>query len=331
VLLLAMLLSTSACYLGHVAAGQLDLLRSSTPIEGVIGDPETPDATREGLELVLEARRFAASLGLEVDGQYTHYAEWPGDRLVTTVVATRPGEVSPADFWFPIVGSVPYKGYFASERANAEADALRVDGYDVCVSPVRAYSTLGWFSDPITGPMLRQDPGRVVETVIHELVHANIYAASQADFNESIATFIGEEARVAFFAQSEGSEGEARERQRIRTQRAYRDLLEATRQEIATLYAAEASAADRLASRRSVEETTRARIAALGGFLDPEAAARGARLNDACLALSGTYGVHIAGYERLMEERDLDLPALIRWARRAADSEDPLESLEAHP
>jgi predicted aminopeptidase len=330
-LLLAILLSTSACYLGHVAVGQLDLLRSSTPIDAVLEDPETPAATRAGLELVLAARHFAASLGLEVKGQYTHYAEWPGDRLVTTVVATRPGEVTPADFWFPIVGSVPYKGYFASERADAEAEALRADGYDVCVSPVRAYSTLGWFGDPITGPMLRQDPGQIVETVIHELVHANIYAAGQADFNESIATFIGEEARVAFFAEREGSEGEARERRRIRNHRAYRDLLEATRQEIASLYAAEAGPSQRQASRLRIDESARARIAALAGFVAPDALARNARLNDACLALAGTYGVHIGRYERLMEERDLDLPSLIRAARTAADSEDPLGSLAARP
>ncbi len=314
-----------------MAVGQLDLLRSSTPIESVLANPETPAATREGLELVLEARRFAASLGLEVEGQYTHYAEWPGDRLVTTVVATRPGEITPANFWFPIVGSVPYKGYFASERAGAEAEALRAKGYDVCVSPVRAYSTLGWFSDPITGPMLRQEAGRVVETVIHELVHDNIYASSQPNFNESLATFIGEEARVAFFGAREGEDARARERRRVRTSRAYRASLEATRQMIAALYAEETSPPERKRRRGQLELAARARITALEGLADPVAAARSARLNDACLALANTYGGLIERYERLRIERGLDLPTLIRAARSAADTPDPLGSLEAEP
>lgn len=315
------------CYLSHVAAGQLELLSSTTPIEALLHDPSTPEATRAGLDLVLRARRFATSLGLEVDGQYTHYAEWPGDRLVTTVVATRPGELDPVGFWFPIVGRVPYKGFFEPARAEDEADTLRADGFDVCLSPVRAYSTLGWFADPITGPMLRQTPGRLVETVIHELVHANVYAPNHASFNESIATFIGEEGRVAFFARHEGEVAGRRERARVRASRAYRALLEQTRSELAALYT-EGAAEPALASRRArLLAATRGRIQALSGLENPGAAAREARLNDACLALAGTYSAHLERYAVLVSERGLDLPSLIEQARRAASSPEPLTAL----
>ena len=323
------MLSTSACYLGHVAAGQLDLLRARTRIERVLAAPDTPDATREALGRVLEARRFAADLGLEVQGQYTHYAEWPGDRLVTTLVTTRPGELTPAGFWFPLVGRVPYKGYFAPERAAREAEALRAQGYDVCVSPVRAYSTLGWFSDPVTGPMLRQPAGRLVETVIHELVHATVFAPSQADFNESIATYVGEEGRIAFFAAHEGAAAEARERGRVRAARAYRAALEQARLALAALYGEEPSVRERADRRASVESAARARIAQVEGLADPAAAAHAARLNDACLALAGTYGAHIQRYAEIREARDLDLAAFIRSARDAAGRADPLAHLAA--
>lgn len=330
-LLLGTVLITPGCYLGHVAAGQLDLLHSSSPIESVLADPATPAATRAGLELVVEARRFAASLGLEVDGQYTHYAEWPGDRLVTTVVATRPGELDPAGFWFPIVGRVPYKGFFASERAEAEARALRSDGYDVCVSPVRAYSTLGWFADPVTGPMLRQRPERLVETVIHELVHASIYAPSHADFNESIATFIGEEGRVAFFAEREGVAAGERQRLRVEAARAYRRVLEEARSQLAALYAEGAQGVAQESHRSALIDATRNRIQSLPGLVDPDSTARKTRLNDACLALAGTYGAHIEAYAELVSAQALTLPALIERGREAAGTDAPLTSLGIEP
>jgi predicted aminopeptidase len=165
----------SGCYLGHVANGQVRLLWARTPVEEVANDSSTPPALLEQLARVAEVRRFAAELGLDVGDQYTSYAAWPGDALVTTVVATRPGEVEPLTSWFPIVGSVPYRGYFDVERAAAYADGLRADGLDVCVLPVRAYSTLGWFDDPLTGPMLRQEPPVLVETVLHDLLHVSVF------------------------------------------------------------------------------------------------------------------------------------------------------------
>ena len=121
--LLALLLLplTTGCYLSHLADGQLRLIRASKPVEEVLADPETPPVLREKLGLVEEARRFASELGLEVDDQYTRYAAWQGDRVVTTVVATEPGSVEPQGFWFPIVGTVPYKGEVAKLVINLMA------------------------------------------------------------------------------------------------------------------------------------------------------------------------------------------------------------------
>ena len=152
------------CYYGHLASGQLRLVLGRDSVDDVVADPATPLHVREQLALVDTARGYAAELGLDVGGRYTSYVAWPGDRVITIVVATRPGEVEAAGFHFPLVGRVPYKGFFEIESAEHEAERLRADGLDVCVLPVRAYSTLGWFDDPLTTPMLEQ-PGdaRIIE------------------------------------------------------------------------------------------------------------------------------------------------------------------------
>ena len=111
----------------------------------------------------------AGRAGLDVGERYTSYVDWPGDRIVTIVVATKPGHVEPTGWRFPIVGRVPYKGFFDVEKADAEAEHQRSRGNDVCQVPVPAYSTLGWFDDPITAPMLRGGDEQTVETVLHEL------------------------------------------------------------------------------------------------------------------------------------------------------------------
>src|SRR5690606_7040703 len=157
----------------------------------VLADPRTDAALRERLALVAPVLEYAREIGLDVGSQYTTYADWPGDRVVTAVVATRPGEVDPAGFWFPLVGRVPYKGFFSLERALREAEALAADGLDTCLVPVSAYSTLGWLPDPVTGPLARRGAAALVETLIHELVHATVYVPGDATFNEGLATFVG--------------------------------------------------------------------------------------------------------------------------------------------
>ena len=123
-MLVLLTLGQGGCYYLHLASGQWRILRAQRAIDDVLADPETSGELRARLELVLAARRFAAELGLEVGEQYTSYVPWPDDRIVTSVVATRPGEVTPAGFDFPIVGHVPYKGFFERDRAEAEARAL---------------------------------------------------------------------------------------------------------------------------------------------------------------------------------------------------------------
>jgi predicted aminopeptidase len=329
-LLLVTTLSTSGCYLGHVTAGQIRLLRARQPIEDLLADPATPRELQLRLEIVERTRAFAATLGLDVDGQYTSYVPWPGDRVVTTVVATRPGEVEPAGFWFPILGRLPYKGYFDPEKAAAEAERLRARGLDVCVVPVPAYSTLGWFDDPVTGPMLRAGEGQLVETLLHELVHATVYLPSHAEFDEGVASFIGEEASVRFFAEG-GQPDQAQQRREFveEGRRIDAQILE-LRERVETLYASTSAGDQREEARASYEEEARAAISDLAlTTRDAPALARRLSLNDACLALAATYASDIPLYAEKLDALGDDLRAFVARLRQVTGASDPREALIA--
>src|SRR5262245_50859214 len=146
-------LPASGCYYGHLAQGQARILLARQSIAEMLATNGTAPELAERLRLAGEVRSFATTLGLDVKSQYTSYVDWPGDRVVTTIVATRPGEIEARGFWFPLVGRVPYKGFFDQARAEREAQELADEGLDTCLVPVVAYSTLGWMADPLTAPL----------------------------------------------------------------------------------------------------------------------------------------------------------------------------------
>jgi predicted aminopeptidase len=327
-LLVAIAASSSGCYLGHLAVGQTRLLKARQPIDAVLADPATPPETRDRLRLVVEAREFADLLGLEVGGQYTSFVPWPGDRVVTSVVATRPGEVTPAGFHFPILGELPYKGFFDRERADREAEELRAEGLDVCLFGARAYSTLGWLDDPVTGPMLRSEEGQLVETIVHELVHATVYVRDHVDFNESVASFIGQEGSVLFYEQRGQAAAARRRRFEIQDARIIDSERLLLRDQVAELYQTREAGAAREREREQLEARAREQISRLAMETTDAAQLAGSlRLNDACLALTGTYSADIEGYSELLEGLDGELPAFITRLQLVADAKEPAAAL----
>ena len=290
----------------------------------MLADPATEPALRGELSRVEAVRAFAAELGLDVGRQYRSYADWPGDRVLTVVVATRPGEIEPAGFFFPLLGRVPYKGFFDEHRAAAEAERLRARGLDVCLVPVPAYSTLGWLADPVTTPMLESGQGALVETLIHELVHATVYVANDADFDEGVATFIGQEGAIRFFAGD--PEAQARERARVADARAVAGVMSELRGRVAALYADSAAApAARELQRSALESEGRAALAALPHAKAAQVAAL--PLNDACLALAGTYERDLDAYAALLAVHGGDLRVFVETVRRASRARDPRAAL----
>ena len=329
-LLLAVLASLEAgCYYTHLASGQVRMLLARRDLGEVIADSETPENLRQHLELAQQVRTYAARIGLDVGGQYTSYVDWPGDRVVTTLVATRPGEVDAENFWFPFAGEVPYKGFFDQARALAEAEKLRSRGRDVCLHPIPAYSTLGWLNDPLTAPMLREGRGRLIETILHELVHATVYVRDEPEFNEGIATFIGQEAAIRY---QEDPRERAEEQRRVEDDRAVARTLVAFRERVAELYLGSEAGAQRDASRAALESETRAELAALDlATRDVQRLAERVRLNDACQALIGTYHADLARYGERLRQLNGDLGAFLEGARRAAEKADPRFSAQLTP
>jgi predicted aminopeptidase len=304
------------------------LLCARVPVEEVLRAPDTTPELRGQLALVADVRRDAERLGLAVGGRYSDYAPWPGDFVVTTVVAARPGEVEPVTTWFPIVGDVPYRGYFDEESAAAYAARLREQDLDVCQQKVRAYSTLGWFDDPLTGPMVREDPGTLVETLFHELLHATVFVPGDPEFNEGVAAFFGQEARVRFYADREGAAGGERERRTVSEHRRLRAEILALRREVEALYASEPAGSARAERRAQLEARGRARLAALelGGRNTAKLAAE-LPLGDACLAISGTYHADTARFAALLDALGGDLRAFLARVEHAAEADDPRTAL----
>jgi len=329
-LLLTVLASLeTGCYYTHLASGQIRMLLARRDISEVIADPETPENLRQHLELAQQVRTYAAEIGLDVGGQYTSFVDWPGDRVVTTLVATRPGEVDAEDFWFPLVGSVPYKGFFDEERARAEAEELRSQGRDVCLFAIPAYSTLGWLDDPLTAPMLREGREILIETILHELVHATVYVPDEPEFNEGVATFIGQEAAIRF---PEDSGQRELEQRRVQDDRAVARTLLALRERVSELYQGSEAGPQRDGARAVLESQTRTELAALDlASLDGQRLAERVRLNDACQALTGTYHGDLARYGERLEELDGDLRAFLEGVRRAAEEPDPRSSAHLTP
>lgn len=201
--LLALTATTAACsptYVLRAGWEEARILSSRRPIHAVIHDTTVALETRHKLRLVLDARDFAVrDLGLNARRTYDGYARIHRDTLALNVVAAPEFELRWKTWWFPIIGDVPYKGFFDFDDAHAEAARLEADGYDVSVRPVSAFSTLGWFPDPIMSTTLRLDSLSLVETVIHEITHTTFFPTGQADFNESFANFVGYRGAIAFF------------------------------------------------------------------------------------------------------------------------------------
>jgi predicted aminopeptidase len=187
-------------YIARAAWEEGRILARRKSIEELVRSPSADPLTRAKLQLVLDARAFAVdSVGLAAGESFTTYSQLTTDTLVLVLAGAYRDELKPYTWWFPVVGRVPYKGFFDPADARHAARDLEDRGIDVYLRPASAFSTLGWFNDPLLSTTLDLDSASLANTVIHELTHNTFYAPGQAIFNESFANFVGAHGAMWFF------------------------------------------------------------------------------------------------------------------------------------
>jgi predicted aminopeptidase len=205
----------SPVYVLRAAYEEGKILWRREPIADYLENPAVALDTQEKLRLVLATRDYARDvLKFDVGGSYSSYSYVDRPDLTYIVMAAPKTELRPYTWWFLIVGSVPYKGYFSKEDAQAEIERLKAEGYDTNLRTSAAFSTLGWFDDPLLSHLLRFDKVLLSEIVFHELFHNTLYLKGASVFNESSANFVGHRAAIDFFRDRFG-EGSAEHQRAI--------------------------------------------------------------------------------------------------------------------
>ncbi|OFZ20056.1 MAG: hypothetical protein A2Z20_08100 [Bdellovibrionales bacterium RBG_16_40_8] len=208
--LCALLTGCLFTYLVRSGYEQIKILSDREPIENILQQNDLPQEYRHKLKLALKIRSFAATrLHLKMTENYKTFVDLKRPFVTYIVTVAKKWELEPNLYWYPLVGKLPYKGFFDKDSAEQEAKGFDTNNYDVMVRGVTAYSTLGWFNDPLLSTMLSKEDHYLVNLIIHESTHATLYYKSQADFNEQLATFIGNIGTEIYYKESEGDKSKS--------------------------------------------------------------------------------------------------------------------------
>ncbi len=312
---------SDASYYLQSAAGQSRILLARRQIDRLLADPELEPGLRRKLELVRELRDFAAAeLRLPVEDCYRTYVELDRPYAVWNVVATPEFSLEPLGWCFPVVGCVPYRGYFSEQAARRFASRLAAEGKDVQTYGVSAYSTLGWFDDPVLSTFVEQPDADLAGLLFHELTHRLLYVADDAAFSESFARFVEIEGVSRWLRRQGRSEALARYRQRLALTEAIHRLERQTRDRLAALYR---SRLDRPAKRREKKRLLAefaGQAAALAARYEARLSSgfRPDELNNASFASLATYQDLVPAFRHLLAAAGGDLAIFYRQVRAIA-------------
>ncbi|NND89769.1 MAG: aminopeptidase [Granulosicoccus sp.] len=298
-------------------------MRARQPIEQLLADEQTDPELRQKLQTLQQARAFAtANLLLPENDSYSSYVETGRTAVTWNVVAAGEFSLSPLTWCFPVAGCVSYRGYFDKMDAEHYAATLKRKHYDVSVGGATAYSTLGWFDDPVLDTMLRGGDTRYVGTLFHELAHQVLYVKDDSNFNEAFATFverIGVRAWLASRQESERIAAYDASQQRVED---FVHLLRQSRDSLQSLYEQELPAAEMRQAKQRVFEDLRSRYQSLkqswGGFTGYDNWFR-RELNNARLVAVSTYRRNVPAFQAMYKQVDQDMAAFYELAREVAD------------
>ena len=299
-------------YYAQAVSGQLELMRRAMPIEEQIASEAVSAALKAKLRAVLDIRRFASrDLALPDNGSYKSYADLGRRYVVWNVFAATEFSVTPVTSCFPIAGCVSYRGYFSEAGAEAEAAAQRARGYDVFIGGVPAYSTLGWFDDPVLSTFIQYPEAELARLMFHELAHQLVYVKDDTRFNESFATAVEQAGVERWLAQS-GNEGKRAAYTRLQAMRQafvalllkYRRVLEAYYGQDLPPEQMRLGKAQRLAE---LEQEYEGLKVSWGGFAGYDRWF-GGKPNNATLASVALYTELVPAFAALLEREGGDLP-----------------------
>jgi len=317
ILLALLVLALGGCgYYGQSIRGQWELISKRQPIEALLADPQTPAALREKLRRVQQIRHFASvQLALPDNGSYRDYADLGRPFVVWNVFAARPLSMQLETWCFPVAGCVGYRGYFDEAEAQAYASSLAEQGLETRVAGISAYSTLGWFDDPLLNTVMGRPEARLAGLIFHELAHQRVYVQDDTAFNEAFASAVEEEGVRRWLAQN-GDVQQKLEHARFRRRQAdFVDLVTGTRDRLAALYASELPEVKKYARKAQLISELRSGYAALkqrwGGYAGYDTWFSGP-LNNPQLAAVTTYRDGVPAFQALLREQGGDLEAFYR-------------------
>lgn len=225
-------------YYAQSVRGQLGVLAASHPVEDVVDDPQTPESVRRKLQALPALRQFAVEeLALPASSSYRLYADVKREALVWNVVVAPVDSLKPRQWCYPVLGCAAYRGYFDLEAANDFATRQAADNWDTAVEPVPAYSTLGWFSDPLPSTVIHWPLPDIAGLLFHELAHEALYVKGDSAFNEAYATVVEKEGVRRWLERAGSTAQRTAFVQREQRRLDFLELIARTRQRLSELYA----------------------------------------------------------------------------------------------
>ncbi len=313
--LLLVILSCAGCatmdYYAQTVSGHLQLMGRSRPIPELVADPGTDEGLKQRLLLVLAIRDFASSgLSLPDNESYRRYADLQRPAAVWALVATEEFSVSPRQWCYPFIGCAGYRGYFSREAAEKQAVALRGEDKDVAVEPVPAYSTLGWFEDPLPSTVIHWSEARLAGLIFHELAHQQLYVQDDTPFNEAFATTVERAGVERWLATRQDAGAERAWRRTEAVEGEFAALVLDGRNRLQALYARSLPPSEKRAAKQAEFQrlqTEYARRRAAWGNNPGLDRWFGRELNNAHLALIATYEQWVPALQELLRREEGDM------------------------